>query len=138
MLRWRATDSQAGPDVALSVQDSDIVQVALLQSSTLMQATSFLHLFFVKPEATVHDQVRPNQNGAVTLSWRWRRPSAVLLRPGHNLEIKSINIVEEIRSVPSAKDDHLGATNEVCGVVETSSWSTATFWALVPCHCKRI
>ena len=113
VLGRRARDSETSPDVSLSVEDTDVVEIAFLESSALVVATSALHTFIVEPETTVDDEVRADQNGAVTLTGRRSGTRSVRLAPCHHLEIKDKDIVEEVLAVPSSKDDHLGSVDEV-------------------------
>lgn len=63
-----STHSEPSPNVRLRVQHSDIVQVALLESGTLVVTAGTLHLLLIEPEATVDDEVGANQDGAMSLS----------------------------------------------------------------------
>ena len=73
VLRWGPTDPQAAPYKSLSVENSDIVQISLLQL-TANFILGFLDVFNFEVEATMDDQVCPNQDGAMPLSGAWRRP----------------------------------------------------------------
>ena len=91
-------------------------------------------MLLIEVEAAVDDQVGADQDGAVALSWRWCGSRSIRLSPGHHLQVKLVHIVEEVRAVPSAEDDHLGAIDEVGGMVETRSGRTTTLWTLEPSH----
>jgi len=67
VLWWRSTDPESGPNVGLSVQNSNVIQIALLESGTLT-FTSFFHLVFIVIETTMDYQVSSDQDGAMTLS----------------------------------------------------------------------
>jgi len=86
------------------------------------------------PKAAVDHQIRADKDGAVALARGRRRSRAVRFGPGHNLQVEDVHVVEEIRSVPSAEDDHLCATDQVCGVIEARNRSTTTLGALIPGH----
>ena len=57
MLRWSSTHSQTGPDEGISVQHTNVIQVAFLESCTLVLSASFLHLLSIEPEATMYNQI---------------------------------------------------------------------------------
>ena len=138
MLRRCTTDSEASPDERLRVENSDIVEIALLQRSTLLARTSSLHVLLIEPETTMDDEVRANQNGTVALAWARRWTRSVRLVPGHHLQVKHVNIIEEVSAVPATEDYHLGSVDQVGGVIKPCSWGTATLWTLEPSHSERV
>lgn len=71
MLRWSSTHSQTGPDEGISVQHTNVIQVAFLEGSALVIASSLLHVLLAILEASMHNQVGANKNGAMSLSWGW-------------------------------------------------------------------
>ena len=138
MLWWIATDSESRPDVGLGVKNPDVVQVAFLEGSSLVLSSSLEHVLLVEPETSVHDEVRTNQNGAVAFPRARSRTASLWLGPGHNLEVKDVNIVEEVVAIPAAKHNHLGSSDQVGSMIEPGRRSTTTLWALIPSHSDRI
>ena len=132
---WRcATDSQAGPDISLGVEHTDIVEVAFLKGAALSLATSFLHVIVIEPEATMHDEVGSDQDGAVALARTGRGASRLGLGPSHDFEVKHVDIVEEVATIPAAKDDHLSASHQIGRVVEASRRGATALRTLIPRH----
>ena len=131
------TNSQAGPNEGLCVEDSDIVEIALLEGAA-DTAHVCLNVIIVKGEATMNHQVGANQDRAMTLSWAGSWARAVRLGPGHDFKVENVDIIEEIVAVPSSEDEHLCASYQVGCVVEPRGWSTATLWALIPSHRYRV
>ena len=68
MLGWGATHTESRPDVRLSVEHSDVVQIALLEGSALFATTGTLHVLLIEPESAVDDQVGANQDSTVALT----------------------------------------------------------------------
>ena len=95
-------------------------------------------MLLIEEEATMDDQVGADEDGTVTFPWAGRGTRGIRLRPGHHLKIEDVDIVEEVRTVPTAKDDHLGAVDQVGGVIEAGSGCTTAFRALEPCHGKGV
>ena len=54
------------------------------------------------------------------------------------MQIENKDVVEEVITVPSSEDNHLGAIHKVSGVIETGSGCTTTFWSLEPSHGERV
>ena len=95
-------------------------------------------MFLVEVETTMNDQVGADKDGTVTFPRAGCGTRGIRLRPGHHLKIKDVDIVKEVRTIPTAKDDHLCAVYEVGWVIEASSGSTTAFGALEPCHGKWV
>ena len=138
VLGRSTTDTETSPDVSFSIENSDIIQVALLESCTLLAAASTPHMLLVEVETTVDDQVGADENGTVTFPRAGCGSRGIRLRPGHHLKVKDVDIVEEVRTIPTAKDDHLGTVDKVGRVIEAGSGSTTTFRALEPSHGKWV
>ena len=111
MLRWCATDSEARPDVSLSIEHTNVVQIAFLEGRTLCLTAGFTHIFIIEPEAAMYDQVSSDQDGTVPLARTRRGAGRLRFGPSHDLKIQYKDIVEEFRTVPTAKDDHLRAAD---------------------------
>jgi len=84
MLWWSSADSQTRPLVVLSVQNPNVIQVALSKSSALI-LSSLLHIFFVIPEASVDHQICSDQDSAMAFPRAGSRARAFRLGPSHNL-----------------------------------------------------
>ena len=134
VLGRSTADTETSPDEGLSIENSDIIQVALLEGSSLLATASTPHVLLVEEEATVDDQVGADEDRAVTFPWAGRGAGGIGLRPGHHLQVEDVDIVEEVCTVPAAEDDHLRAVDQVGGVIEAGSGSTAAFRALEPSH----
>ena len=134
VLGRSTADTKTSPDVSFSIENSDVIQVALLESCALFTAASSPHMLLVEVETTVDDQVGADENGTVTFPRARCGARGIRLRPGHHLKVKDVDIVEEVRTIPTAKDDHLGTVDKVGRVIEAGSGSTTAFRALEPSH----
>ena len=85
VLRWSTADSETSPDESFSVENSDVVEIAFLESCTLFTTTGALHVLLIEVETTVDDQVGADQDGAVALSGAWSRAGSIRLPPCHHL-----------------------------------------------------
>lgn len=135
---WRqATDSQSRPDIGIGVQDTDVVEVAVLNVAALVEPTVLeLRLSELKP--TVYDEVVADQDGGMSLSGSWSGATALWALPGHDLKVEHIYIIIIVFAIPASKHVHFGATNYIGGVIEPRWWCTSATWALVPSHGDRI
>ena len=70
-------------------------------------------MFLVEVETTMNDQVGADKDGTVTFPRAGCRTRGIRLRPGHHLKIKDVDIVKEVCTIPTAKDDHLCAVDKV-------------------------
>ena len=113
VLGRSTTDTETSPDVSFSIENSDVIQVALLKSCALLAAASSPHMLLVEVETTMDDQVGADENGTVTFPRTRCGARGIRLRPGHHLKVKDVDIVEEVRTIPTAKDDHLCAVYKV-------------------------
>ena len=138
VLGRSSADTKTSPDVSFSIENSDIIEVAFLKGSALLAAASTPHVLLVEVETTMNDQVGADEDGTVTFPRAGCGTRGIRLRPGHHLKIKDIDIVVEVCTIPTAKDDHLSAVDKVGGVIEAGSGSTTAFRALEPCHGKWV
>lgn len=72
VFRWRATHTESGPDKCLSVQHSNIIEIAFLKGAAHTTDVA-LHVFLTKSETSMDNQVRANQDWAVTFTGTGRR-----------------------------------------------------------------
>jgi hypothetical protein len=99
----------------------------------LVKAAGF-ELGFLEFKATVDDQIIADKNRGMTLSWGRCRSTALWTVPGHNLEVKNVDVIEVALAIPAAEDVHLGATNNVGRVIKSCRGSSSASWTLEPCH----
>lgn len=85
VLGWAATYSEASPDKGLSIQHSDVVQVALLERGALLTGSSALHVLFIEPKTAMDDQVGTDKDSTVALAGAWRWARRIWLVPCHHL-----------------------------------------------------
>lgn len=84
------------------------------------------------------DQVVADQDGSVPLSRLRRRPSALWPLPGHDLQVKDVNVIEVVLAVPAAEHVHLGAAHDVGGVIVAAWRSSGAARTLIPRHRDRV
>ena len=85
VLGRSAADTETSPDVSFSIENSDVIQVALLESCALLAAASTPHMLLVEVETTVDDQVGADKDGTVTFPGAWGWSRSVRLSPCHHL-----------------------------------------------------
>lgn len=135
---WRQSrDTQARPHERVRVEHANIIVIAGLQMTTLIQSTR-LQLSLLQFETAVHDKVITNEDSGMTLTRRWCRARALRSLPGHDLQVQNVDIVEVVLAILTSKNVHLCSANYVCGVIKASWRSTSAAWALVPCHSDGI
>ena len=131
---WRCTtNSKTRPNESFRIKNSDVIKIALLESGSLLLASSFYHVIIVKPKTTMNNEICTYQNCAMAFSWGRSRTCCVRFRPCHYFEIKSEDIIKELFTVPSTEYNHFSATYEVCSVVESCGRSTSTPALQLPC-----
>ena len=96
VLRRSTADTKTGPDESFSIENSDVIQITLLEGCSLLAAASTSHMLLVEVEASVDDQVGSDKNGTVTFPWARCGTRGIRLRPGHHLKIKDVDIVKEV------------------------------------------
>ena len=57
MLRWSPTDPKPSPNECLSIEHPNVIQIALLQGSTLLAPTRSLHMLLIEVETPMDDQI---------------------------------------------------------------------------------
>ena len=82
----------------------------------------------------MHHQIVANQNRGVPLARHRRRARALRALPRHDLQIEHVHIIEVVFAVPAAEDVHLGAADDVGGVVVAAGGCSGACRALVPGH----
>lgn len=87
MFRRSSTDTQSGPNVGFSVENSNVVEVAFLQCCALMLKPSFRHCFFIVMETTVDHKVSADENCTMAFTRAWTGARSIRFRPSHDLEI---------------------------------------------------
>ena len=87
--RWTAWYSNSSPFVFLSVQDTDVIEIAVLQLSALFEVTWLLSLIILlKAEPSLDDHVGSYLQSSVSLSSGWNWTLTLRLGPCHHLQIQ--------------------------------------------------
>ena len=127
--RRSSWDSDSGPLEFLCVKDSDIVEVAGLELSTLTEICWFLGLF-IERKSSLNYHICADLKSCVSLSFRGNWSLALGLCPCHDFEIKDKKIVEVLFSIGSSKDEDFSLVYKNCRMA-VSCWRwTYTFWTL--------
>jgi hypothetical protein len=135
---WRlSAHSESRPNVGFSVENSDVIKVAVLKSLALVLSSLFEFLL-AEVKSSLNHQVSSNENRAMAFSLAWSRSSAVRLRPSHDLKVENVHIIKELIAVPASEHEHLSSSNEIGSVIKPCCGSSSSLRTLVPCHGHRV
>ena len=57
------------------------------------------------------NQAHSNQNSTMAFSWRRSIARGIGLSPGHYFQIKDVQVIVKLATIPPSKYKHLSATN---------------------------